>query len=103
MEKEIDYHNKRKTLHPSTYDAMDRVDAAMFTGDPGEDEDKFLLMQWWINRWKKRIDEIALDPWYKESARLDDLKLRYSKVVREDRKSFLATLSKDDQNFLLAE
>lgn len=57
-------------LHPRTWEAFDHVDAAMFTGDPGETREKFEYMKRMIERWKRRIDEVGEDPWFLKAERM---------------------------------
>lgn len=58
-------------IHPDTERAFNHIDAAMFTGDPGETREKFEFFKKMIDRWKRKMDEVEKDPWYLESERLE--------------------------------
>lgn len=54
----------KSPLHPSEHDAMDRVDAMMFTGDITETKEKFDHIKEMITRWSRRVAEAEKDPTY---------------------------------------
>lgn len=53
-------HNWPHDTHPSTLDAFDTVDAAMFTGNPGETPEKFKFFQEMVERWSIRMTQVKL-------------------------------------------
>ena len=60
----------KDAVHPATYKALETVDAQMFTGDPGETEDMFNLLKFYVDRWAKKMEEVASAPaseaWFKQ-------------------------------------
>jgi len=42
-------------IHPDTAEALEHVDAAMFTGDPAETRPRFERMKFYIERWAREI------------------------------------------------
>lgn len=55
-------------LHPDTWKAFDHVDAAMFTGDPGETQEKFEYITKMMDRWNRKMKEVKKEPWFIRSA-----------------------------------
>lgn len=50
---------KPESMHQSTFDAFDTIDAALHTGDPTETKEEWEFIRDTINRWSDRIDEIT--------------------------------------------
>jgi hypothetical protein len=63
--KNVDTSNANQSVHPRDYESLETIDATMFTGDPGETEDKFNLLVWYVERWHRRLKEVSKDPWFK--------------------------------------
>lgn len=51
-------------IHVNDEEAIQTIDATLFSGDPGETEKKFKYLTMIIDRWKRKMDEVAKDPWY---------------------------------------
>lgn len=51
----------KRHLHPEEARALDVIDAALFTGDPGESAEKLSLLMQYIERWKRKLDETYED------------------------------------------
>ena len=45
--------------HPRTERLLDELDAAVFTGDEFHDADARACFQWFLDRWKRELKEIA--------------------------------------------
>lgn len=60
----------KDAVHRTTYEALEAVDAQMFTGDPGETEDMFNLLKFYVDRWATKMKEVEQDPWFKEEEKL---------------------------------
>lgn len=58
----------KNAVHPAIYKALETVDAQMFTGDPGETEESFNLLKFYVDRWTKKMKEVEQDPWFKQAA-----------------------------------
>jgi len=43
-------------LHPDTEEALQRVDAAIFTGDPSETKASFNRLRTFVNRWMRELE-----------------------------------------------
>lgn len=54
----------KSPLHPSDENAVDSIDAMMFTGDITETREKFDYIKEMVARWSRRISEAEKDPTY---------------------------------------
>ncbi len=44
-----------RAVHPQTAKALEHVDAAMFTGDPGETAEMWEVFDFYIQRWTRQM------------------------------------------------
>lgn len=57
----------KDAVHPATFEALEAVDAQMFSGDPGETEDMFNLLKFYVDRWTAKMKEVEQDPWFNQT------------------------------------
>lgn len=54
----------KSPLHPSNEEAVDTIDAMMFSGDITETREKFDYIKEMVARWSRRISEAEKNPTY---------------------------------------
>ena len=48
-------HLWKTPVHPDTAEALEHVDAAMFTGDPAESREKYEFLKKYVDRWQREM------------------------------------------------
>lgn len=48
--------NPKDHLHPEVAEALEQIDAALFSGDPAETPEMLQIFCFYVERWKRKLD-----------------------------------------------